>query len=66
MPAASLPAVLQEFPNTSEIESIRTQMNALIVAFYGLLGKLDADAGVTDANYVATYGAAASQVTTHL
>lgn len=66
MPVSQAAPVLQEFPSTSEVEAIRVQLNALIAAFYAVLQKLDADAGVTDANYTALHGADAAQVTVHV
>lgn len=65
MAVSTLPAILQEFPSVSEVESIRVQLNALIASFYAVLGKLDADAGVTDTNYTALHGADAAQVIVH-
>jgi hypothetical protein len=65
MPAAQLPPVLQEFSDLSVESSVRTQLNNLIAAVFGIAQKLDADAGVTDTNYTALWGSHASQVTVH-
>lgn len=38
----------------SDVQELATQLNAVIVAQRAMAAKLDADAGVTDADYVAT------------
>lgn len=46
--------VLQEFPANSEVDYLRTALNQLIDDVKALATKLNADAGVTDTNYVGT------------
>lgn len=41
----------------TDITALRTTVASLVTSMNGTLGKLDADGGVTDTNYVATYGA---------
>lgn len=46
----------------SDLADVLVQFNNLVTAFDAVLAKLDLDAGVTDANYVALHGSTASKV----
>jgi hypothetical protein len=43
--------VLNQGSPDSEVDTLRKQLNNLVASFRLLTAKLDADAGVTDANY---------------
>lgn len=46
-----------------ELNALRQELDEMRANYNAVLAKLDADAGVTDVNYVSTLGVAASTVT---
>jgi len=55
---------VQTAASGSDVRALIVQFNNLVASFDGVLAKLDADAGVTDTNYAATWGTQYSQIKT--
>lgn len=60
--AATTVTTRQTMDAGADVGALVIQFNNLITAFDAVLAKLDADGGVTDANYVSLHGSTAAKI----